>query len=211
MKIIKAFDFIYEREGFLRKQFNISRKYVHHGLEGIHATIKWLETSIFQNIIDDITFYITDEPINFPGELAIDEGETFQPVIYINIMSITEDFQNKEYFYDMKKEETTCFEYASFVLLHEIGHFVQALIGGRGTSKKDKLYDYLDKGEYYYKRFIANMKHGETDEEKKKYRTIPHEKAADNFARQHLAVMMTDMKNNVELLCMKEDFHPRFE
>ncbi|MFC0471531.1 hypothetical protein ACFFHM_13770 [Halalkalibacter kiskunsagensis] len=194
MKIIKALDFIYEREEFLQQQFKISRTCAQQGLEGIDETIKWLKTSIFQTIVDDLTFYISDEPINFPGELAIDEGKTFQPVIYINIMSVTEDFQNKEYLYDMKRDHTTCFEYASFVVFHEVGHYVQALMGGRGENKKDRLYDYFDKGEYYYERFIANMKHGVTLEEKKKYRMIPHEKAADNFARQHLQIMMDSYK-----------------
>ncbi|WP_332697464.1 hypothetical protein [Halalkalibacter lacteus] len=194
MKIIKSLDFMYEGEDFLKQQFNISKTFAHHGLEGIDATIRWLETSIFRTIVNDLTFYISDEPINFPGELAIDEGETFQPVIYLNIMSVTEDFQNKEYLYDMKSEHTTCFEYASFVILHEVGHYVQALIGGQGKNKKERLYDYFDKGEFYYDRFTENMKNGVTYEEKKKYRTIPHEKAADNFARQHLKVMMAAYK-----------------
>jgi hypothetical protein len=186
MKIKETFNFIYEKDDYLWTHFNISRTNMLHGLDGIYATINWLQTSIFQNAIADLTCYITDEPINFPGELAIDEGSTFDPVIYLNIMSITEDFQNKEYVIELKKKRTTCFEYASFILLHEVGHYIHALIGGSGQNKKDRLFDYFDRGEYHYERFVENMRHGDTYEEKKKYRNIPHEKAADNFARQYI-------------------------
>lgn len=152
MKIIESFHFMYEKEEYLKSNFNICRKHAHHGLEGIYATIKWLQSSIFKNAVKDITFYLSDEPINFPGELAIDDTSTFDPVIYINIMSVTEDFQNKEYLIDLKKKRTTCFEYASFILLHEVGHYIHALIGGNGQTKKDRILDYFDKGEYHYEK-----------------------------------------------------------
>ncbi|WP_227938193.1 hypothetical protein [Alkalihalobacillus deserti] len=186
MIIKESLHFIYEKEDYLWRRFKISRKHAHHGLEGIYATSKWLQTSIFKEVVRDLTCYLSDEPINFPGELAIDDGDTFEPVIYINIMSVTENFQNKEYLIDLKKNRTTCFEYAAFVLLHEIGHYIHALIGGSGQSKKERLFDYFDRGEYHYDRFIETMKNGDTYEEKKRYRNIPHEKAADNFARQYI-------------------------
>ncbi|MDT8861229.1 hypothetical protein N0O92_13385 [Alkalihalobacillus sp. MEB130] len=186
MKVKKSLNFIYEHEDFLRRQFNISKKHALHALEGVCSTVTWLQTSIYKEIISDLTCYITDEPINFPGELAIDDVGEFQPVIYINVLSVTECFQNKEYVLDMKKDETTCFEYAAFVLLHEVGHYVHALMGGTGSNKKERLFDYFDRGEYYYERFIDSMIDGNTYDEKKRYRNIPHEKAADNFARQYV-------------------------
>ncbi|MFC0560173.1 hypothetical protein [Halalkalibacter alkalisediminis] len=186
MIIKESLHFIYEKEEYLWERFNISKKHVHHGLEGIYATTKWLQTSIFKEAVGDLTCCVSDEPINFPGELAIDDGDTFEPVIYMNIMSITEDFQNKEYLIDLKKSRTTCFEYAAFVLLHEVGHYIHALIGGSGKNKKERLFDYFDRGEYHYDRFVETMKHGDTLGEKKRYRNIPHEKAADNFARQYI-------------------------
>ncbi|GAE24876.1 hypothetical protein JCM9140_838 [Halalkalibacter wakoensis JCM 9140] len=196
MKVKKSLNFIYEKEDFLLRQFNICKKHVHSALEGIYETVIWLRSSIFKNVINDLTCYITDEPINFPGELAIDDVETFEPVIYINIMSITECFQNKEYTIDLKQDHATSFEYASFVLLHEVGHYVHALIGGSGKDKKERLYDYFDKGEYYYERFLDSMTDGTSHKEKKKYRNIPHEKAADNFARQYVNLIC--LNNNGE-------------
>jgi hypothetical protein len=186
MKVKKCLNFIYESENYLQSQFKISKKHAHHGLEGVCETIRWLNSSIFKEAVADLTCYITDEPINFPGELAIDDVGSFEPVIYINIMSVTECFQNKEYVIDLKKNRTTCFEYAAFVLLHEVGHYIHALIGGNGKNKKERLFDYFDRGEHHYERFIDNMIDGNTYKEKKRYRNIPHEKAADNFARQYV-------------------------
>ncbi|WP_088105831.1 hypothetical protein [Halalkalibacter urbisdiaboli] len=187
MKITESLHFIHEDKAFLKRQFNITRSYLHNAYDGIREAIKWLKTSAFQTVVKDLSIYITDEPINFPGELALIEGVTFQPIVYINVMSITEDFQNEEYRYDLKKEHVTCFEYAVFVFLHEVGHYVHALIGGRGASRKEKIFDYFDRGEYHYQRFVETMGNGETNQEKKRYRNIPHEKAADRFARQYTA------------------------
>jgi hypothetical protein len=160
---------------------------------GIHATIVWLETSIFEKVVEDIVFNITDEPINFPGELGVYDDDHFQAVIYLNIMAIAEDYKNKEYVLEMNRSDVTCFEYAAFVCLHEVGHLFHGLVGGNGTEKRDRLFDYFDKGEYFYNRFVSEMKHGYTYKEKKRYRNIPHEKAADNFAKQYLILMLEEL------------------
>lgn len=186
IKIIESFHFIHENPQFLKRQFSISKDHIFQAIEGVHATVEWLKTSVFHLIVNDLTFHISDEPINFPGELAIEEREDFHPVVYINVMSIVDDYQKQEFLYDMKVSNTTCFDYAAFVTLHEVGHYVQALIGGQGKSKKEKIYDYFDRGEHHYDRFVEHMKHGDSFEEKRRYRNIPHEKAADDFARLYL-------------------------
>ncbi|ARK30537.1 hypothetical protein [Halalkalibacter krulwichiae] len=186
MYIQNSLHFIYNDETYLQDNFQISRKEAIHCVAGICRTVKWLEASIFKEVLDDVRCHITDEPINFPGELVINEGEPFEPIIYMNVMAITEDFQNKEYVIDLKKNTATCFEYASFILLHEVGHYIHALIGGRGKNKREKLFDYFDGGQYYYNRYMQKMVKGISNKEKKMYRNIPHEKAADQFAMQYV-------------------------
>ncbi|OLO25369.1 hypothetical protein BTR23_24835 [Alkalihalophilus pseudofirmus] len=193
-KTIEALDFIYEPEGVIKKQYKVSKQHILEALSGIRATIEWLETSIYKPIIEDVTFFISDVPINYPGQLEIDDEGDFKPVIYLNIMAIAEDFKNKEYILDMKKTQVCCYEYAAFICLHEVGHLFHGLIGGRGSDKRDRLFDYFSRGEYYYDRFIAEMKHGHTYEEKKKYRNIPHEKAADLFASHNLRIMVKKLQ-----------------
>ncbi|WP_096199127.1 hypothetical protein [Bacillus sp. FJAT-45350] len=194
MKIIESLDLVYEKESLLKSRFNIHKSHVMAALDGVHSAIEWLKTSIYRSVLSDVSFYITDEPINFPGELMIHEKVEFQPVIYLNIMTIAEDYQNEEYLLEVKKKDISCFEYAAFVLLHEFGHLIHGLIGGNGKKQRDRLFDYFDRGEYYYTRFIQTMNKGETYEEKKRYRNIPHEKAADRFARQNLKIMMEHYK-----------------
>ncbi|MCT8139938.1 hypothetical protein H1D32_20890 [Anaerobacillus sp. CMMVII] len=193
MKIIEMIDYLDEADEYIKDKFGVSKLHMTEALKGIHATITWLTSSIYQKVIEDIVFNITDEPINFPGELGVYDEEHFQAVIYLNIMAIAEDYKNKEYVLEMNKSEVKCFEYAAFVCLHEVGHLFHGLIGGNGKEKRDRIFDYFDKGEYFYKRFVSEMKHGYTYKEKKKYRNIPHEKAADNFAKQCLALMVMDL------------------
>lgn len=190
MKIIESVNFIYEKEDFLKKQFGIQKKDALSALDGFHTSIHWLRTSIFRNIVKDLTIYISDDPINFPGELAIDEGDDFEPVIYVNAMSIAEDYKNKEYLLDMKRDDVGCFEYAAFILMHELGHYVHSMWAGQGKEKRDRLFDYFGKGESHYIRYEEEMVDGSSYKEKKRYRNIPHEKAADNFAKQYVDMIM---------------------
>lgn len=190
MKIIEMIDYLDESDANIKKRFVVSKQHMVDAYNGIHATIRWLGTSIYKKVVEDIVFNITDEPINFSGELGVYEDDGFQPVIYLNIMAIADDYKKREYLLEMNQSDVTCFEYAAFVCLHEVGHLFHGLAGGRGTEKRDRLFDYFDKGEYYYKRFISEMKYGYTYTEKKKYRNIPHEKAADNFAKQCLRIML---------------------
>ncbi len=193
MKIIELIDYLDEESSSIKKKFGVSKLHMIDAYNGIHATIDWLSTSIYKKVVEDIVFNITDEPINFPGELGVYEEDLFQPVIYLNIMAIAEDYKKKEYLLEMEQKEVTCFEYAAFVCLHEVGHLFHGLVGGSGTEKRDRLFDYFDKGEYFYKRFVAEMKYGYTYKEKKRYRNIPHEKAADNFAKQCLRIMLDEL------------------
>ncbi|OIJ15230.1 hypothetical protein BKP35_05115 [Anaerobacillus arseniciselenatis] len=193
MKIIELIDYLDDESSSIKKKFGVSKLHMIDAYNGIHAAIEWLSTSIYKKVVEDIVFNITDEPINFPGELGVYEEDLFQPVIYLNIMAIAEDYKKKEYLLEMDQWEVTCFEYAAFVCLHEVGHLFHGLVGGSGTEKRDRLFDYFDKGEYFYKRFVAEMKYGYTYKEKKKYRNIPHEKAADNFAKQCLRIMLDEL------------------
>ncbi|RXI96374.1 hypothetical protein DS745_21905 [Anaerobacillus alkaliphilus] len=192
MKIIEMIDFLDEKSEKIKKDFGVSKLHMASAYNGIHAAIQWLGSSIYKSVVEDIVFHITDEPINFPGELGIYEEEDFQPVIYLNIMAIAEDYKNREYLLEVNRNDVSSFEYAAFICFHEVGHLFHGLVGGSGKEKKDRLFDYFDKGEYFYKRFISEMKHGYTPHEKKKYRNIPHEKAADNFAKQCLRVMQSE-------------------
>lgn len=192
MKIVEMLDFLEDEKEKIKSDFGVSKRHLACAYHGIHAAIRWLKTSIYKKVIEDVVFHITDEPINFPGELGVYEEEDFQPVIYVNIMAIAEDYKKKEYVLEMKKNNATSFEYAAFICFHEVGHLFHGLVGGRGKKKKDRLFDYFDKGEYFYKRFIAEMNYGYTYQEKKKYRNIPHEKAADQFALQCLQLMQGD-------------------
>ncbi|UCZ51516.1 hypothetical protein LGQ02_11585 [Bacillus shivajii] len=197
MKIIENLEFIHEHEKVIFENYKVFKRDMEEALEGIKKTIEWLRTSLFQYVVDDLIFYISDEPINFPAELAIEEeseqSDECQFIVYLNIMSISNDYKNREYILDLKKDHVTCLEYSSFILLHEIGHFIHGNIGISGSTKKDRLYGYFEKGEHFYTRYIEKMKHGYTTEEKKRYRRIPQEKAADAFARQWLDVMMEDL------------------
>lgn len=190
MEIIEMIDFLEGKSEDIQKRFGVSKDDMLDAYNGIHKTIHWLTSSIYKSVVEDITFNITDEPINFPGELGVYEEDQFQPVIYLNIMAIAEDYKKKEFMLEMNRSDVTCFEYAAFVCLHEVGHLFHGLIGGNGSEKRDRLFEYFDKGEYYYKRYVSEMKCGYSYKEKKKYRNIPHEKAADNFAKQCLRVMM---------------------
>ncbi|OIJ17948.1 hypothetical protein BKP45_20550 [Anaerobacillus alkalidiazotrophicus] len=193
MRIIEMIDYLDGVEEHIKYKFGVSKLHMIDAFNGIHATIQWLDNSIYKKVVEDIVFNITDEPINFPGELGVYDDDRFQAVIYLNIMAIAEDYKNMEYVLEMNESDVTCFEYAAFVCLHEVGHLFHGLVGGNGTEKRDRLFDYFDKGEYYYKRFVSEMKHGNTYKEKKKYRNIPHEKAADNFAKQCLVLMMKEL------------------
>jgi len=192
MKLIESLEFIFEREEFLSAQFGIAKRDVLEALDGLYGTISWLKQSIFQSVLKDVTFFFSDEPINFPGELELYESEKFEPIIYVNIMTVVEDFYKREFVLEMNKETATCYEYAAFVCLHEFGHLVHGLIGGTGELKRDRLLDYFERGQYYYERFIAFMNQGDTMKEKKRYRNIPHEKAADSFARQYVPYVLLD-------------------
>lgn len=197
MKIIEMIDFLDEKNEEIKKRFGVSKHHMVDSYNGIHAAIRWLGTSIYKSVIEDIVFNITDEPINFPGELGIYEEDDYQPVIYLNIMAIAEDYKKKEYLLEMDQCDATCFQYAAFICFHEVGHLFHGLVGGSGKEKRDRLFDYFDKGEYYYRRFVSEMKHGNTYKEKKKYRNIPHEKAADKFAKQCLRMMLAQGKTDV--------------
>ncbi len=190
MKIIETLDFVFEKESYLLDTFQIRKKDALDALAGIKTAIHWLHASLFRGIATDVTYVISDEPINFPGELELFDDINFRPVIYLNLMTLAEDFKNKEYVLEMKRDNVTCFEYGAFVCLHEFGHLFHGLVGGKGKNKRDRLLDYFERGEYFYQRFIAEMNKGDTYKEKKKYRSIPHEKAADHFASQWLKVML---------------------
>ncbi|MBU8907584.1 hypothetical protein [Desertibacillus haloalkaliphilus] len=193
MQRIKSLHFIdKEDDRSFQKHFGLSKEDLLDALAGIDTTIQWLKTSIYRNVLSDVTFFITDEPINIPGELAVEDHHRFKPVIYLNLMAIAEDYKNREYKLDMKQTDVSCTSYAAFVCLHEVGHYVHGLIGGNGKNKRERLFDYLYRGDYYYQRFLATMTHGDSSQEKKKYRNIPHEKAADEFARQCVALMRTE-------------------
>ncbi|MFV8828844.1 hypothetical protein [Alkalihalobacterium sp. APHAB7] len=189
---------MYETEETIREKYKIKKQHIIEALEGIRTTVTWLETSIYQNIIEDVTFYISDAPINYPGQLEIDDEGDFKPIIYMNIMAIAEDYKNKEYLLDMKRLCVSCYEYAAFICLHEVGHLCHGLLGGKGRDKRDRLFDYFNRGEFYYERFIEEMKYGHTHEEKKRYRNIPHEKAADQFAFHNLNIMLAKLNKSME-------------
>lgn len=192
MKIIEMIDFLKKDKKEIKTVFGVSKFHMTDAYQGIHEAIQWLKSSIYKSVIEHTIFHITDEPINFPGELGIYEEDDFQPVIYLNIMAIAEDYKNREYLLEVSRSDVTCFDYAAFICFHEVGHLFHGLVGGSGIEKRDRLFDYFDKGEYYYRRFISEMKHGHTYNEKKKYRNIPHEKAADNFAKQCLRLMQSE-------------------
>ncbi|WP_078553619.1 hypothetical protein [Bacillus alkalicellulosilyticus] len=196
MEIIKNLTYNNKSPHFFQTYFSLSKQQTVEALAGVEATIDWLQTSIYENVVRDVTFYLCDEPINFPGELEITSNvNEFQPIIYINILTVAEDYSKKEYHLEMKQTDVTCFEYAAFVCLHEFGHLIHGLIGGAGKGKRERLLEYFGKGEPYYNRFLEEMNAGYSFAEKKKYRQIPHEKAADQFALQQLKIMMSEHKD----------------
>ncbi|MBB5174604.1 hypothetical protein [Texcoconibacillus texcoconensis] len=194
LQIVEDLLFMDGRSRFIYERFGIEKGHMVAVLDGVRGVIDWLRGSVFCNLVRDVTFYISDEPINFPAELALEEDgqgdDDCEVVVYLNVMSIAEDYKNGEYMLDLKRSDVACFEYAAFIVLHEVGHFVHANLGCSGRSMRDRLYAYLDQGAYFYDRYEAWMDRGYSVVEKKRYRRIPQEKAADAFAKQWLDVMM---------------------
>jgi hypothetical protein len=161
-------------------------------LKKIKDVCTWTSSSIYRSCFEDVYVVLHDTPINEYAYVDIDPY-TKKVYVSINLYSLIDEFYHNDFFKFLifKTSDITLETYILFFLLHELGHIVhcQLVIPG-----KNSLYE---KFQFHYFRYHYYLEHLDKKYEKynyddiseiiqKKYRKIPSEKVADDFAFRHL-------------------------
>lgn len=187
MEMCEEFDFIYEKKEYIEKVLGIKKENLEEARNAIQFSVEWLEESPYKNILTYLRIHVEDLPIKGTMAFVGVDKHSDKVTLYINISDLVDDYEKGAYKEDFSfRDEITCAEYASFIFLHEVGHIVHALLQSveKGNTK-ERMEEYFNKYNDFYRKLEkegANINHIKV---KKKYRKIPSEREADNFARRY--------------------------
>lgn len=205
MEVYYDFDFLDNKEEDFLNLFEINKTEVEIVLKAIKEVNLWSKKSIYKNCFTNVFIVLTDCPAdnNFA---FVDINETLQKIyIEINILNVIKDQQEGMLSKIIFKEKVSLYKFVVFFLLHELAHIVHFQLEMSGKiSSCEKFEEHYNKYLHMHKTFQRknekDMKHlyfegDEITENKikyklqKKYRKIPTEKFADNFAFRYLSFL----------------------
>lgn len=191
-------DFIYfKKNEDISTILQLEEKNFADALEAIYAVIEWSSIE-FPDLFNGLEVQVTDIPIvETIAFMGIEEVQK-TILIYLNLAAIIKSYEEKTYMEDfIFEEEKTCAEFVVFVFLHELGHLYWAMKGQEGKSLVEMVETYIKEVQHEYELFEAENKEWlERQKEKEltkeeeyllkyKYRKIPSEEKADDFAKKH--------------------------
>ena len=187
MNVIKDFDFVYESEHYIKERLGIEKRNIEFVCDAITATINWWKKSSYKYLTKYVDVYLTDMPLSNDVAFVGANAGYERLLIYINIISLVVDYESGEYKDDFQfKTDLSCYDFAKFVLLHEIGHIVisNLEVGYKGNVV-DKFEAYMTLYESDYKKLKESFNEVSSkamSKNKKRYRNILSERKADKFA-----------------------------
>jgi hypothetical protein len=203
MNIREEFWYVNESQKFIKESLNLEKSILEESISAIYDTLFWIENSIYKKLADILHVELTDLPLlDTLALVGIDEKDK-DVMLFINITHLVYLFENDSYKKKFLLGEMSCYELTCFVVLHEFGHLVHAVLSTPGNfNVQYKIRDYLNFNRQRYIEFKKRIKNDKkmakflkTEEEPsfihKKYRNLDNEKQADNFAKKHIK----DVKN----------------
>lgn len=199
VEIYLDFDFIDDsHKDISLGDYSYKRSDIDCVLSSIKDSVRWAETSPFQNCFCDVYVLLSDSPAMTLEFVDYNEKQN-QLVVFLNPLSLIYDYKDEPIYrkamFKEKWKEIDLYTYVRFILLHELGHIVHmnlSMFGEKNIIQKYK--NYVEKYQEHYK--ILDKKYGvdkgvnlnENMREKLgyDYRKLPHEKFADSFAFNHL-------------------------
>lgn len=199
MEVREELFYLYEKESYVQNKLGIDKKHMQTTVDAIYDACHWLEESCFKNLLKNIRIEISDTPvIDTMALIGIDDNDN-DILIFINIAHVVYYFEKEKYDEIFLLHKMTCYEFAVFIFLHEIGHLVHACLQNPNeTFIEEKLRIHLNENKKIYNRFkkwVRDSKYNDYEEDNnpkehnmihKKYRKLPNEKQADNFAKRYL-------------------------
>lgn len=200
MHVREEFYYVYEKESYIKSKLCVNKSNMLKAIEAVYDSCSWLENSIFENVSKELYVELSDAPlVDTMALIGIDEKDN-QILLFINITHLVFYYEKKDYQNIFNLDKMNCYEFAAFIFLHEIGHLVHVSMQNPGIhSIQNKLRNHLKKIQktyVNYEKWIKKSKYGKFEANNqgeehvmvhKKYRKLPYEKQADNFAKRYLS------------------------
>jgi len=191
--------YVYEKDTYIQNKLGIRKNHMIETINAVYDACRWLDVSCFSGLLDNLRIEIIDTPIiDAMALIGINDNDN-EILLFINVTHVVYYFEKERYDEIFRLNKLSCYEFAAFVFLHEIGHLVHACLqnpGGNLIEEKLRIYLNENKKNYNrYKKWIQNSKYYRSEEKEnlsehimvhRKYRELPGEKQADNFAKRYL-------------------------